>query len=95
MIARILFVPFSIVGGLLAGFAAKKVFEQVWGLIDEEEPPGPKHSEVSWVKLVLALALEGAIFRAVRGAFDHGSRSSFAWLTGIWPGERRPEPESE
>jgi hypothetical protein len=95
MIAKIVFIPFSIVGGLLAGFVGKKLFEQAWGLIDEDEPPGPKHRETSWLKLVAALTLEGAIFRAVRGAFDHGSRSSFAKLTGTWPGERRPEPESE
>ena len=95
MIAKILFIPFSVVGGLLAGFVGKKVFEQVWGLIDKEEPPGPKRRETSWFKLIAALALEGAIFRAVKGAFDHGSRSSFAKLTGIWPGEQRPELESE
>jgi len=95
MIAKILFIPFSVVGGLLAGFVGKKVFEQVWGLIDKEEPPGPKHRETSWFKLIAALALEGAIFRAVKGAFDHGSRSSFAKLTGTWPGEQRPELESE
>ena len=93
MIAKILFIPFSVVGGLLAGFVGKKVFEQVWGLIDKEEPPDPKHRETSWAKLLLALALEGAIFRAVRGLFDHGARSGFARMTGTWPGAERPEPE--
>jgi Protein of unknown function (DUF4235) len=90
---RLLFTPLSIAGGLLAGFVGKKLFEQVWGLIDEEEPPDPKHRETSWPKLLAALALEGAIFRATRGAFDHGTRRSFARFTGIWPGEERPEPE--
>jgi hypothetical protein len=42
--------------------------------------------------LLLALALEGAIFRAVRGAFDHGARQLFSRLTGTWPGEEEPEP---
>jgi hypothetical protein len=93
MISKVIFVPFSIVGSILAGLVGKKLFEQVWGLIDEEEPPGPKHRETSWLKLIAAMALEGAIFRAVRGAFDHGARSSFARLTGTWPGEQRPEPE--
>jgi hypothetical protein len=91
--SKIVFAPFSIVAGLVAGFVGKKIFEQVWGLIDEEEPPGPKHRETSWVKLIAALALEGAIFRAVRGGFDHWARASFARLTGSWPGEQRPEPE--
>jgi hypothetical protein len=93
MIAKILFIPFSIVGGLLAGFVGRKAFDRIWGLIDDEVPPKSKQSETSWIKLVAALALEGAIFTAVRGAFDHGSRTSFARLTGIWPGEPRSEPE--
>jgi len=92
-VAKILFIPFSIVGGLLAGFVGKKAFEQVWRLIDEEEPPEPTNRDSPWWKLVLALALEGAIFRAVRGAVDRGSRQGFASLTGAWPGEKRPEPE--
>jgi hypothetical protein len=91
--SKVLFVPFSVVGGIAAGFVGKKLFEQVWGLIDDEEPPDSKHRETTWMKLIAALALEGAIFRAVRGLFDHGSRRGFARLVGTWPGEERPEPE--
>ena len=89
--ARILFIPFSIIGGLLAGLAGKKLFELVWARIDEEEPPEPEHRDASMVKLAAALALEGAIFRAVRGVAEHGSRRSFQRYTGVWPGEKRPE----
>jgi hypothetical protein len=42
---------------------------------------------------VAALLLEGAIFRFVRGWFDHGARQGFKRLTGTWPGEEAPEPE--
>jgi uncharacterized protein DUF4235 len=90
---KLIFTPFRIVLGLIAGLIGKKVFEQVWGLIDEEEPPSPEHREFSWPKLVAALVLEGAIFRLVKGLVDHGSRVSFASLTGRWPGEEAPEPE--
>ena len=90
---KVLFIPVSVLGSLVAGFVGKKLFEQVWGLIDKEEPPGPKHRDTPWWKLVAALALEGAIFRAVRGVFDHGARRGFARMTGSWPGEERPEPE--
>jgi hypothetical protein len=90
---KLLFIPVSIVGGLVAGVAGKKIFEQLWGLIDKEEPPSAKHRQVSLPKLLAALALEGAIFRAVRGLADHASRRSFARVTGSWPGEKRPEPE--
>ena len=91
--SKFLFLPVSVLGGIAAGFAGKKVFEQIWGLIDSEEPPDSKHRQTSWLKLLAALALEGAIFRAARGAFDHGARQLFAKTTGSWPGEERPEPE--
>jgi xanthosine utilization system XapX-like protein len=90
---KLIFAPVSIVLGLIAGLVGKKLFEGVWGLIDEEEPPSSEHRELSWPKLVAALVLEGAIFRLVKGLVDHGSRSSFARLTGTWPGEEAPEPE--
>ena len=90
---KLIFTPFSIVLGFIAGLLGKKAFEEVWGLIDEEEPPSAEHREIIWPKLVAALVLEGAIFRLVKGLVDHGSRVSFAKLTGSWPGEEAPEPE--
>jgi uncharacterized protein DUF4235 len=90
---KILFLPFSIVGGLIAGLISKKLFEQIWGVIDDEEPPEAKHREISMGKLVTALALEGAIFRLMRGIADHQTRKGFSKLTGSWPGEEAPEPE--
>jgi Protein of unknown function (DUF4235) len=90
---KLLFLPFSIVGGLIAGFVSKKLFEQVWGLIDQEEPPEAKHREISIGKMAAALALEGAIFRVMRGLADHESRRGFAKVMGSWPGEEAPEPE--
>jgi uncharacterized protein DUF4235 len=90
---KILFLPFSIMAGLIAGFLSKKLFDGVWGLVDEEESPEPEHREISLGKLALALMLEGAIFRAVRGLVDHGARKSFYNLTGAWPGDEAPEPK--
>ena len=90
---KILFIPFSIVGGLMAGFLGKKIFEQVWGVIDDEEPPEPTHRDAGWGKLIAAAALEGAIFRTTRAVVEHGSRSAFASVVGSWPGEEAPEPE--
>ncbi|HLM32093.1 MAG TPA: DUF4235 domain-containing protein [Solirubrobacterales bacterium] len=93
--AKVLFIPVSIVGGLIAGLVGKKIFETAWGLIDKEEPPESEHREVSWLKLIAALAAEGAIFRATRGAVDHVARRGFYRATGTWPGEERPEREFE
>jgi Protein of unknown function (DUF4235) len=83
---KILFLPFSVVGGILAGFVGKKTFEGLWHLFDDQEAPDPKDREIAWMRLVAALLLQGAIFRTVRGLMDRGSRSAFSKLTGTWPG---------
>lgn len=88
---KVVFVPISIAGGFLAGVIGQKVFERLWGLVDEEEPPDPKHRDIKLLKLAVALILEGAIFRLLRGFFDHGARRGFARMTGSWPGEQSPE----
>ena len=90
---KFLFLPVSIGLGLVAGLVGKKIFEQAWGLIDDEEPPDAKHREISFTKLIVALLFEGAIFRLVKGLTDHGARRGFARMTGTWPGEEAPEPE--
>jgi Protein of unknown function (DUF4235) len=90
---KLLFLPVSIVLGLIAGLLGRKLFEQAWGLIDDEEPPDAKHREIDYRKLVVALLIEGAIFRLVKGFADHGARHGYAGLTGSWPGEEAPEPE--
>ena len=92
--SKVFFIPVSVLGSLAAGFVGKKIFDQIWGLIDKDEPPHPQHRKTGGLpKLVGALMLEGAIFRLVRGLADHGSRHGVARLTGSWPGTERPEPE--
>ena len=74
---KILFLPVSIVGGILAGLIGQKLFERLWGLVDEEEPPEAEYRDIHYAKLAVALMLEGAIFRVVRGLFDHAARRGF------------------
>ena len=88
---KYLFLPFSIAAGLIAGQLSKKLFDAIWRLIDNEEAPEAEHREISIVKLVLALMIEGAVFRAVRGLTDHQSRKAFQRVTGSWPGDEAPE----
>jgi uncharacterized protein DUF4235 len=91
---KLVFTPFSIALGLVAGIAGREVFEHVWGLIDKDEPHHPQHREAGGrAKLVGALLLEGAIFRLARGLADHGARQGVASIAGSWPGEERPERE--
>jgi uncharacterized protein DUF4235 len=90
---KLFFAPFSIVFGIIAGLVGRKLFDQVWGLIDDEEPPDGSVHRISWRKLIIATAIQGAIFRATKAAFDRWARTGFLRLTGSWPGDEEPEPE--
>ncbi len=88
---KLVFIPVSILGGLLAGLIGQKVFDAIWGKVDKQEPPQPDQREVSLPKLAAALIIQGAIFRLVKGLFDHAARRGFARMTGEWPGEEAPK----
>ena len=91
--AKVLFIPVSIGAGLVAGAVGKRLFNTVWGVIDDEEPPDSKHRDIAWSRLLLAGAIQGAIFRAVKEGVDHAARRGFYRTTGSWPGEKRPDRE--
>jgi hypothetical protein len=84
---KALFMPLSLLAGLLAGLISKKLFALLWSAIDDQDAPDPKARVEDHRKLAIALALEGAIMRLVRGGVDHASRHGFARITGSWPGE--------
>jgi hypothetical protein len=86
---RFLFAPIGIGAGLIAGMLGKKAFEKLWAVVDDEDPPEPDQRDAPTVKLIAALAVEGAIFRLVKGMTDYGARRAFANATGTWPGEDR------
>jgi hypothetical protein len=90
---KLVYLPIGILTSLLAGQISKKLFDVIWAQIEDQEAPRPKHREIDLRKLAVALLIEGAIFRLVRGVVDHYARRGFAGLTGSWPGEERPEPE--
>jgi Protein of unknown function (DUF4235) len=90
-VSKIVFVPFGLIGGLVSGAIGRRVFRRIWSLLDSAEPPDPAHRHAGWGKLILALVLEGAIFRAVRGIVDRASRQGVSRLTGSWPGDREAE----
>jgi hypothetical protein len=90
----LVFKPIGILTGVLAGLLGKKIFELLWGLIDDQDSPEPKHRQLHLGKLAAALALEGAVFRLIRGFAEHGARRGFSALTGEWPGEEAPESKA-
>src|SRR4029077_20356369 len=74
----------SVLGGVLAG----AIFKQVWKVaFSEDDAPKATDADRSWRALLLAAALQGAIFGLVRAAIDRGAAEGTRKVTGVWPGD--------
>ena len=91
---KLIYKPFGLAFGILAGVAAKKLFEAVWGIFDNEEPPKATTLQTTWPKVIGAAAMEGVAFKVTRAAVDRAGAKGFAHFTGFWPGEKAPESEA-
>jgi hypothetical protein len=86
--AKMAYRPIGLIGGVLAGVVSGTVFKQVWKRVaDEDDAPGALQSEYSMAEVVLAAALQGAIFAATKAAIDRAGARGFTKLTGSWPGD--------
>jgi hypothetical protein len=90
-LTQIIYKPFAIIGGVIAGKLAQRLFSAIWARIDDREPPLPSHEDASLKKVVAAAVLEAGISRGTRVAVDRAGARGFANLTGIWPGGKAPE----
>jgi hypothetical protein len=90
---KLLYKPFGIILGLVAGFAGRKAFDVIWTKIDDEDPPKPTTELAPWGKVLGAAAIQGLIFAVVKAAVNRAGAKSYEHLTGVWPGEKVPDPE--
>jgi Protein of unknown function (DUF4235) len=87
-VIKLMFKPLSLVIGLLSGILARGIFMRIWRLAArEDEAPEPTDARRGWREILLAAALQGAIFAAVKAAVDRGAAVSTRKMTGVWPGE--------
>jgi chorismate-pyruvate lyase len=85
--AKLVYRPIGLLGGVLAGLVSGAIFKQVWKRIShEEDAPDALQSEYRMREVVLAAALQGAIFAATKAAVDRLGARGFTKLTGSWPG---------
>jgi hypothetical protein len=86
--AKLAYRPIGLIGGILAGTLSGIVFKQIWKQVaDEEDAPTALQSEYSMKEVVLAAAIQGAIFAATKAAIDRAGARGFKRLTGEWPGD--------
>jgi hypothetical protein len=86
--AKLAYRPIGLIGGILAGTLSGIVFKQLWKAIaNEDDAPGALQSEYAMKEVVIAAAIQGAIFAATKAAIDRAGAQGFSKLTGKWPGD--------
>lgn len=88
---KLIYKPFGLVLGIIAGLLSRKIFDAIWGLFDEEEPPKATTAQTTWTKLIAATVLQAVAFKVVRAAVDRAGAKGFERLTGVWPGDQEPD----
>ena len=88
-----LFKPIGIIVGFLSGMVARQLFNKLWGLISDEEPPEATTRNTTVPQLLFATAMQGAILAVVRAFVSRGLAQGWAGITGVWPGEEDPDPD--
>ncbi len=83
---KLVYKPFSLAFGMAAGAVASILFKQVWKFVsDEDEAPTATSRDYGWGEVLIAAALQGAIFAVVKAAIDRGGAEGVRKLTGDWP----------
>ena len=85
---KLLYKPFGLLFGVLGGVLASMVFRRVWmAVADEQDAPEATDRSRNWGEVVLAAAVQGALFGAVKALVDRAGATGFAKATGHWPGD--------
>lgn len=84
---KFIYKPVAIILGLIAGVIGRKVFEQIWGLVADENPRDPDDRDATWTEVLASAAIGGAILKVVQALVRRGGAKGFERATGFWPGD--------
>ena len=94
--SKLLYKPVGMLVGILGGMIARAVFKQIWKVsTGEDEAPKATDGRRSWREVLLAAALQGAIFAVVQATLDRATAQGTGRLTDDGPGEDAREPAGE
>lgn len=88
--ARLAYKPVDLVLGAVASAVSAAAVRQVWKRLGgSEQPPDVRDPTRDWSEILLAAAIQGAIFAVIRAAADRASAVSVARVAGDWPSRNR------
>ncbi|HEY5351381.1 MAG TPA: DUF4235 domain-containing protein [Streptosporangiaceae bacterium] len=93
---KLTYKPISLGASVLGGVIAGAIFRKVWQLAaGGDEAPQATDAQRSWTEVLIAAALQGAVFAIVKAAVDRGAAEGTRKLTGTWPGDEDEQPARE
>ena len=88
--AKILYRPVGLMSGIVSGALAGVLFKQIWKVASpshSKDTPKALESEFPLREIVLAAALQGALYATVKALVDRGGARAFEKTFGEWPGD--------
>ncbi|MFF3214471.1 DUF4235 domain-containing protein [Streptomyces sp. NPDC002886] len=83
-------IPYKPVGmalGALSGMVAGAAFRQAWKAVEGEgDAPSATDEDRPWKQILLAAAIQGAIFAVVKASVERTGAVAVRRVTGTWPG---------
>ena len=80
--SKVLYKPLSLASSVLGGVLASLVFRQIWSRVGtNEEPPEPKDLGRDVREVLIAAALQGAVFGLVKAAVDRAGARGYRAVT--------------
>ncbi|WP_431676184.1 DUF4235 domain-containing protein [Kitasatospora sp. KL5] len=85
-VSRIVYKPVGMMVGALGGVLASALFKRVWRAAGHEgDTPNATDEDRTWREVLLAAALQGAVFALVKAALDRAGAVAVGKATGHWP----------
>jgi hypothetical protein len=83
---KLAYKPVGLLLGIGAGVVSGFVFKEIWKAASgDDDAPDATDEERGWGEVLVAAALQGAIFALVKAVVDRGGATGVRKLTGQWP----------
>lgn len=79
---RLLGMLLGVLGGALGGVVFTRIWKWTTG---QDEAPKATAGDHGWREVLIAAAVEGAIFGVVKAAVDRAGAAAYREATGEWP----------
>ena len=87
--AKILYRPVGIATSIAGGLLANAIFTRIWRRAapgENTDPPSALDPSHQLSEILLATALQGAVFAATKTIIDRAGARAFQNVVGEWPG---------